>query len=36
LAERLGLSRIASLDRDFGVYRMLGSRRFDNVFLRAD
>jgi predicted nucleic acid-binding protein len=36
LAERLGLSRIASLDRDFGVYRMLGSRRFDNVFLGAD
>jgi uncharacterized protein len=34
LAERLNLSRVASVDHDFNVYRALGKRAFDNVFLR--
>ena len=34
LAERLNLSRVASVDRDFAVYRALGKRAFENVFLR--
>ncbi|HEY2184526.1 MAG TPA: PIN domain-containing protein [Xanthobacteraceae bacterium] len=33
LAERLDVSRIASVDSDFAVYRMAGSRPFENVFL---
>lgn len=36
LAERLNLSRVASVDRDFAIYRALGKRAFENVFLRAD
>jgi uncharacterized protein len=35
LAERLNISRVASVDRDFAVYRMSGKRRFENVFLRS-
>jgi predicted nucleic acid-binding protein len=35
LAERLGISRVASVDRDFGIYVLPGRRRFENVFLRA-
>jgi predicted nucleic acid-binding protein len=33
MAERLGISRVASVDRDFAIYRMAGARRFENVFL---
>jgi predicted nucleic acid-binding protein len=35
LAERLNVSRIASVDRDFAIYRRSGRRRFQNVFLRS-
>ena len=35
MAERLGLSRVASLDKNFAVYRAVGKRAFDNVFLRG-
>jgi uncharacterized protein len=34
LAERLNVSRVASVDRDFAIYRRSGKRRFENVFLR--
>jgi predicted nucleic acid-binding protein len=33
MAERLKLTRVASVDRDFAVYRLAGRRRFQNVFL---
>jgi predicted nucleic acid-binding protein len=33
LAERRNLSQVASIDRDFAVYRTLGKRSFANVFL---
>ena len=33
LAERLNLRQVASVDRDFAVYRTLGNRTFENVFL---
>ncbi|HEY2135454.1 MAG TPA: PIN domain-containing protein [Xanthobacteraceae bacterium] len=33
MAERLDLSRVASVDRDFAIYRLSGKRRFENVFL---
>jgi len=33
LAERLNVRRVASVDRDFGIYRLPGRRRFENVFL---
>ena len=36
LAERLKVSRVASIDSDFAVYRLPGKRRFQNVFLRGD
>jgi len=36
LAERLDLSRVASVDSDFAIYRLSGSRRLENVFLRED
>jgi predicted nucleic acid-binding protein len=36
LAERLNVSRVASVDRDFAIYRLAGKRRLENVFLRAD
>jgi predicted nucleic acid-binding protein len=36
LAERLNVSRVASVDRDFAIYRLPGKRRFENVFLRGD
>jgi uncharacterized protein len=36
LAERLSLSRIASVDRDFSIYRLPGKREFENVFLHAE
>jgi predicted nucleic acid-binding protein len=32
IAERMGLHEIATLDRDFGVYRLKGKRAFRNVF----
>jgi predicted nucleic acid-binding protein len=32
LAERKNLSRVASVDSDFAVYRALGKRAFANVF----
>jgi predicted nucleic acid-binding protein len=35
LAERLNVSRIASVDRDFAIYRRSDRRRFENVFLRS-
>jgi predicted nucleic acid-binding protein len=35
LAERRNLTQVASLDRDFAVYRALGRRAFTNVFLGA-
>jgi len=34
MAERLNLSSVASVDRDFAIYRLSGKRRFENVFLR--
>jgi predicted nucleic acid-binding protein len=33
LAERLEVSQVASVDRDFAIYRLSGKRRFENVFL---
>src|SRR5437879_1871533 len=33
LAERLNVSRVASVDSDFAVYRLADKRRFENVFL---
>jgi uncharacterized protein len=36
LAERLNVSQVASVDRDFAIYRLSGKRRFENVFLRPD
>lgn len=33
LAERLNLRQVASVDQDFAVYRTLGNRTFENVFL---
>jgi predicted nucleic acid-binding protein len=36
LAERLNLSRVASVDRDFAIYRLSGKRRFENVFLSRE
>jgi predicted nucleic acid-binding protein len=35
LAERLRLRRVASVDRDFAVYRLPRRRWFENVFLRG-
>jgi predicted nucleic acid-binding protein len=35
LAERLSVSRVASIDSDFAVYRLPGKRPFENVFLRG-
>jgi predicted nucleic acid-binding protein len=35
LAERRKLRRVASVDRDFAVYRLPGRRKFENVFLRG-
>lgn len=35
LAERLNLLQVASVDKDFSVYRSLGRRAFQNVFLDA-
>lgn len=32
LAERLGMHEIATVDRDFGIYRLKGKRAFRNVF----
>ena len=32
MAERLEVSTIASVDRDFAIYRISGKRRFANVF----
>ena len=36
MAERLNLSRVASVDWDFSIYRLAGKRHFENIFLRAD
>ena len=36
LAERLNLSQVASVDRDLTIYRALGRRPFENVFLPAE
>jgi uncharacterized protein len=36
LAERLNVARIASVDRDFTIYRLSGKRRFENVFFLRD
>jgi predicted nucleic acid-binding protein len=33
MAERLAISRVASVDRDFAIYWMANRRRFENVFL---
>jgi predicted nucleic acid-binding protein len=35
LAERLNVSQVASVDRDFAIYRRSGRGRFENVFLRG-
>jgi predicted nucleic acid-binding protein len=32
LAERINVSRVASVDRDFAIYRLAGKRRLENVF----
>jgi predicted nucleic acid-binding protein len=34
LAERRNIWRIASVDKDFAVYRLAGKRAFENVFLQ--
>lgn len=36
LAERLKVRRIASVDRDFLIYRLPGKGRFENAFLRGN
>ena len=36
LAERLDLSRVASVDSDFAIYRLSDRRRLENIFLRED
>ncbi|HEY7299688.1 MAG TPA: PIN domain-containing protein [Xanthobacteraceae bacterium] len=36
LAERRNISRLASIDRDFAIYRVSDKRSFDNVFPHAD
>jgi hypothetical protein len=36
LAERLNVRRVASIDRDFSIYRLQDKRRFENVFVRAN
>ena len=36
LAERLKVSRVASVDRDFAIYRLAAKRHFVNVFLRGN
>ena len=36
LAERRNVSHVASVDREFAIYRLSGKRRFDNVFLRPE
>jgi predicted nucleic acid-binding protein len=36
MAERLDISRVASVDSDFAIYRMAGNRRFENVFLNDE
>lgn len=35
LADRLKVRRIASVDRDFQIYRLPGKGQFENVFLRG-
>jgi uncharacterized protein len=35
LCERRGTHLVASLDRDFDVYRMLKNKKFENVFFAA-
>ena len=32
MAERLNVLRVASVDSDFAVYRLVGKRKFENVF----
>lgn len=36
LAERRNVSRVASIDSDFAIYRLPGKGLFENVFLRGD
>ena len=36
LANRRGVSRVASVDREFAIYRLSGKRHFENVFLLGD
>lgn len=36
MCERLGIDRIASMDADFGIYRLHGRKRLRNVFLEID
>jgi len=36
LAERHNVSHVASVDREFAIYRLTGKRRFENVFLRPE
>jgi predicted nucleic acid-binding protein len=36
LAERRNVYHVASVDREFAIYRLSGKRGFDNVFLRAE
>ena len=36
LAERRNVSHVASVDREFAIYRLTGKRRFENVFLRPE
>jgi uncharacterized protein len=35
LAERRAISRVATLDKNFAIYRALGKHAFQNVFLRS-
>lgn len=36
LCERLGTRRVASVDRDFTIYRNAARKAFDNVFFSRD
>ena len=36
LAERRNVYHVASVDREFAIYRLTGKRRFENVFLRPE
>ena len=36
LAERLNILQIASVDKDFAIYRLFSKRAFENVFTNSN